>query len=117
MEEELNGIETELRNSPAEWQWHVAQMITIIPSGQIATYGTIAEAVNRRHGHRINARNVAWLRAKLYELLSHETAVPLHRVAKAGDVESLADSAETKEINDDLCGREGSLQNTVWWTA
>jgi len=105
MEEELNGIETELKNSPGEWQWHVAQMITTIPSGQIATYGAIAEAVNRRHRHRINARNVAWLE------------VPLHRVAKAGDVESLADSAETKEINDVLRGREGSLQNPVWWTA
>lgn len=115
MKEELNGIEAVLRNSPGEWQWHVAQMIATIPSGQIATYGAIAEAVNRIHGHSINARNVAWLRGKLYELLSHDTMVPLHRVAKVGDIESLADSKETKSYNDELRGREGSLQSPVWW--
>jgi len=115
MEEELNSIETDLRDSPGEWQWHVAQMITTILSGQLATYGAIADAVNRRHGLSINARNVAWLRGKLYELLSHETAVPLHRVAKVGDIESLHDSEETKGINDERRQREGSLQNPIWW--
>jgi alkylated DNA nucleotide flippase Atl1 len=115
MEEELNSIEADLRNSPGEWQWHVAQMIATIPSGQLATYGAIAAAVNHIHGHSINARNVAWLRGKLYELLTHDTAVPLHRVAKAGDIESLYDSQETKSINDELRRREGSLHNPIWW--
>ena len=115
MDEELRNIEQDLRNSPAEWQWHVAQIISEVPTGHLATYGKIAEVVNRRHGHRINARNVAWLRRKLYGLLSHDTQVPLHRVTKIGDVASLADSNITKSYNDRLRGQENSLHNPTWW--
>jgi alkylated DNA nucleotide flippase Atl1 len=115
MDEELRSIERDLRNSPSEWQWHVARAICQIPRGNLATYGDIAKVVNYRHGLRINARNVAWLRRKLYVLLSHDTKVPLHRVAKNGDVESLADSEITRNYNDRLRDKEGSLNHPVWW--
>ena len=115
MEKELRSIEAELRNCPDEWQWHVACVIAEIPRGYIATYGTLAEIANRRYGHRINARNVAYLRRELYKRLTHDTQIPLHRVAKIGDVESHADSDTTKSYNDKLRGLEGSLYNPMWW--
>ncbi len=115
MEEELQRIEKQLRNSKDEWQWHVTRIITEIPSDHLATYGCIAKIANQCFGHTLISRNVAWLRKHLYKLLTHDTQVPLHRVAKAGDVESRADSEETKEYNDRLRGQEGSLTNLVWW--
>ncbi len=115
MERELQCFEKQLRNSKDEWQWHVTRIITEIPSGHLATYGCITEIANQCFGHTLIPRNVAWLRKHLYGLLSHDTQVPLHRVAKTGDVESLADSDETKEYNDRLRRREGSLENPVWW--
>lgn len=116
MEEELNEFEGELRDSPDEWQWHTARIITEIPLGRLATYGCIAEIANQRLGHNLKARNIAWLRRHLYGLLGHGTQVPLHRVAKVGDVESLADSTKTKRYNDRLRGQEGSLNDPdPWW--
>ena len=114
IEEELNRVEKQLRNSKNEWQWHVTQIIAEIPPGHLATYGFIAKIANQRFGHAIISRNVAWLRVHLYGLLTHDTQIPLHRVAKVGDVESLADSDETKKYNDRLRGQEGSLKNPVW---
>lgn len=115
MEKELQSIEKPLRNSKDEWQWHVTLIITKIPSGYLATYGCIAKIANQCFGHTLIPRNVAWLRGHLYGLLTHKTHVPLHRIAKAGDVESLADSDKTKKHNDRLRRREGSLDNPVWW--
>ena len=113
--EELLPHEQELRSSPDEWQWHVAVFIaTRIPSGYLASYGSIARAVRSEHDLAIIARNVAWMRGRLYELLSHETTVPLHRVACKGDVGSLSDSPKTKSYNDRLRGEEGSLRNPLW---
>ena len=117
MQEELRSIETYLRNSKNNWRWHTAQIISEVPTGNIATYGAIAEAVNRRHNLNISSRNVAWLRGKLYELLGHDTIVPLHRIAVAGDVNSKRDSETTKSYNDRLREKEGSLENPVWWQA
>lgn len=115
MKRELQRFEKQLRNSKDEWQWHVTRIITEIPSGQLATYGCITEIANQCFGHTLIPRNVAWLRKHLYGLLSHDTQVPLHRVAKDGDVESLADSDKTKVYNDRLRRQEGSLENPVWW--
>ena len=115
MEEELQSIESQLRNSKDEWRWHVTRIIAEIPPGHLATYGCITKIANQCFGHTLIPRNVAWLRGHLYGLLTHNTHVPLHRVAKAGDVESLEDSDETKEHNDRLRGQEGSLKNPVWW--
>lgn len=115
MKKELQRFEKQLRNSKNEWQWHVTQIIAEIPPGHLATYGFIAKIANQRFGHAIISRNVAWLRVHLYGLLTHDTQVPLHRVAKVGDVKSLADSDETKKYNDRLRGQEGSLENPIWW--
>lgn len=115
IKEELQSLEKQLRSSKNEWQWHVAKIITEIPPSHLATYGCIAKIANQHFGHTLTPLNVAWLRKHLYALLTHNTHVPLHRIAKAGDVKSLADSPETREHNDRLRGREGSLENPVWW--
>ena len=113
MEEELQLIEELLREK--EWRWHVTQIIAKIPSGHLATYGCIAEFANHQYDLNIIPRNVAWLRKHLYGLLTHETQVPLHRLTKVGDVNSLADSVKTKSYNDIQRGEEGSLENPRWW--
>ena len=113
MKEEFQRIEELLRKK--EWRWHATQIIAEIPSGYLATYGCVAEFANQQHGLNIIARNVAWLRKHLYELLSHDTQIPLHRVAKVGDVNSLKDSVKTKSYNDRLRQQEGSLTNPRWW--
>ena len=112
MEEELNRIENQLRVE--EWRWQVTQIIAQIPSGYLVTYGRVAEIANQTYGLNIGARNVAWLRKHLYGLLTHNTQVPLHRIAKIGDVHSFADSKETKSLNDKLREQEGSLTNPLW---
>lgn len=98
---------------PNGWRRTAFAKIKEIPIGHLAAYGRIAELV-RHEGHSTGARNIAWLRNKLYELLGHETKVPLHRVAKKGDVGSLADSDHTKYLNDSLRGEEGFFKNPRW---
>ncbi len=115
MEEELKNIELILRDSAGEWQWNVAQIITQIPHGYLVTYKALAEYANSLFGYCLIARNIAWLRRRLYELLTHETQIPLHRIAKVRDINSLADSEITKRYNDRLRAHEGSLQNPIWW--
>ena len=110
----LQELKEEFCQPGKEWRWHVTKVITEIPSGHLATYGCIAETVNEKFGYGIIPRNVAWLRKYLYGKLTHDTFVPLHRVAKAGDVHSLADSPETKSYNDKVRGMEGSLTNPIW---
>lgn len=83
--------------------------------GRLASYSRIAELVEQKLGYNPGSRNIAWLRKKLYWVLSHETdEVPLHRIAKCGDVKSLADSKETRATNNEKRGREGSLANPQW---
>ena len=116
MEEELRNIEQVLRRSSGEWQWHVVRIITEIPSGRLASYKCIAKIANQRLGRNLQGRNIARLRRQLYGYLGHDTKIPLHRVAKIGDVESLADSKETKYYNDRLRQQEGTLTNpNPWW--
>ncbi len=115
MKKELAKIESFLKEPENEWRWHATQVIAEVPSGYLATYGAIADAVNKRHGLGIIGRNVGWLRKKLYEKFTHYTEVPLHRIAKDGDVGSLHDSSETKLRNDHLRSKEGSLENPKWW--
>lgn len=95
------------------WRRAAFSIIGGIPRGHLATYGRIAELV-MAHGHSAGPRNIAWLRHELYGLLGHETTVPLHRVAKAGDIDSLADSGETKKLNDRLRREEGFFENQRW---
>lgn len=97
------------------WRRHVYEMIEKVPEGSLATYGKIADLVGERTGRNPGARNVAWLRKRLYGYLGHDIDFPLHRIAKAGDVDSMADSDETKEKNDEKREREGSLRNPKWY--
>lgn len=99
-----------------DWEQKVKQLINddIIPSGYLISYGRLAELVNQKHGLNIGPRNVAYLRRKLYGILGHQTNVPLHRIAKKGDVKSLFDSERTRKENNLRRGKEGSLTNPKW---
>lgn len=88
--------------------------INAIPSGMLATYGRIAELTNAAAGTTISARQIAWLRKQLYGFLTHDTDVPLHRVAKQGDVWSNHDSDDTRLINTELRTEEGSINGNSW---
>jgi alkylated DNA nucleotide flippase Atl1 len=115
MNNELGLIESELRSSKNQWRWKVTSLITEIPSGYLITYGELANCAKKEHGLNIQARNVAWLRKRLYGILGHDTEVPLHRIAKKGDVGSWADSEKTRSYNNRLRADEGSLQNPKWY--
>ena len=112
MDEELNYLKQQFGEE--NWRWQVTQIIAEIPSGYLATYGRIAEIANQQLGLNVNARNIAWLRRHIYELRTHDTTIPLHRIAKKGDVNSSADSETTRRYNNRLRGQEGSLRNTRW---
>lgn len=111
---ELTEIKTELENSLNQWRWCAAIEINAIPPGHLATYGYIAKIVEARHGVRVRPRNIAWLRKRLYKIFTHDTEVPLHRIAKAGDVDSLADSEETQACNKQKREAEGSWDTPKW---
>jgi alkylated DNA nucleotide flippase Atl1 len=99
-----------------DWQKKARQLINddVIPPGYLISYGRFAEIVNQKHGLNISPRNVAYLRRKLYGILGHQTSVPLHRIAKKGDVKSLFDSDRTKKENNLRRGKEGSLTDPKW---
>ena len=112
---DLVRLEDALRASPQAWQWHVATLITRVPSGRLITYGRLAEWANASYGLRVGASNVAWLRTHLQNLLGDNTAVPLHRLAKAGDLYSRRETAARKRLNEQLRASEGSLARPLWW--
>ncbi len=111
----LENLEDELRKSPHQWRWHAAQVIGDVPSGHLCSYGVIAAETNRRTGLRISPRNVAWLRRHLYDRTNRKTAIPLHRLAKAGDTSGGADSQRTRDDERALRMREGSWERPQWW--
>ena len=112
----LLDLEIELSNSPNQWRWHAASVIQDIPEGFLCTYGEVARETNRRSDLRVNARNIAWLRAHLYMQTSRDTTIPLHRLAKAGDIHCTEDSVQTtRDARRDRIS-EGSWQNPQWWT-
>ena len=113
--EELVRLENILRASPQAWQWHVATLIARVPAGRLITYGRLAEWANASYGLRVGASNVAWLRTHLQNLLGGSTAVPLHRLAKTGDLYSLQETPARKRLNDQLRAPEGSLTHPLWW--
>lgn len=108
------NLEEQLRKSKNEWQYKVYQLINEVPPGHVITYGGLAKRANRKYGLNINARNVANLRRRLYGLLTHDTEVPLHRMAKAGDALSQFDSPETQKYNQRLRTPEGSWPEPKW---
>ena len=82
--------------------------------GQLISYGRIAELVRERHDIPVVARTIGWFRRELYRILTHDTTVPLHRVATRGDVESENDSPRTREVNNRLRDQEGSRVDPHW---
>lgn len=108
------NIEKDLRKSKNEWQFKVYQLIRQIPPGCVITYGGLAKRVNAKHGLAVNARNVGYLRNKLYHLLGYDSDVPLHRIAKKWDAESEWDHPETKKHNKRLRSAEGSWPDPKW---
>jgi hypothetical protein len=114
-------IEKELKRSKGEWKWKVYQLINeeTIPPGYLINYGRLEELTNEKYRTIINARNVANLRRKLYGYKRGGEYVfpknlPLHRIAKKGDVKSEYDSDQTRQENNLLRGKEGSLMNPIW---
>lgn len=106
----MRRILTEFLERATPWQIRMIQIMEGIPFGILATYGDLAEMAGNRNG----ARSVGALRRTLYGLLGHESAFPLHRICSKGDVGSWNDSEETREVNNRLRGREGSLTNPRW---
>jgi len=108
---------SQVANQLTPWEFHVAKIITEIPSARLLTYGCLARLAAERYGYKENAaRAVANLRNKLYGLLGHDTTLPLHRIATQGDRHSRKDSAITKSYNDRLRAREGTLDlPDPWW--
>lgn len=107
--------EATLRACRDAWRWHATTLIAAIPPGSLMTYSDFAAWVNHTHGLRINAGNVAWLRRYLFTLLGDSTTLPLHRLARAGDVHSLQETEDMKTFNDRLRAAEDILTQPVWW--
>jgi alkylated DNA nucleotide flippase Atl1 len=95
------------------WRLAAFNVICDIPRGSLASYGYIAGAI-RETGFSVSPRTIGWLRRRIYGFLGHESEVPLHRVARAGDVHSRADSERTRARNDMLRQAEGSIERPNW---
>ncbi|GAA5482735.1 MGMT family protein [Haloferula sargassicola] len=96
------------------WRRAAYNQINVIPKGMLASYGRIAELTNLAAGTAVSARQIAWLRRRLYGFLTHDTEVPLHRVAKMGDVASKHDSEDTRRINTELRIQEEITGGGSW---
>ena len=112
---ELKKYEKILRNSRNEWHWKVACLITKIPKGYLVSYGDLANYANKKYSLNLRALNIGWLRRYLYKILTHNTTVPLHRIATKGDVDSGKDSRKTRALNNKLRAREGIFTKLKWW--
>jgi alkylated DNA nucleotide flippase Atl1 len=112
---DLKDLVNELRKEGQEWRWHATEVMARVPPGFLASYGEIARITNERYGHQINARNVAWLRRHLYEISKRTATIPLHRIARKGDLHCEYDSKRTREESLVLRGKEGTLKNPRWW--
>ena len=110
----MNDLDAFLDETGSPWRRRAFEVICETPSGWLISYGRIAGILFERFGINVSPRNIGWLRNRLYSILTHETDVPLHRVATQWDVDSENDSDETKELNDELRGQEGSLTNPKW---
>jgi len=107
-EEELDAIRWEL----SEWEWAVAVAILKVPPGRLITYKCLSILATGRDA----SRAVGNLRNKLYRLLGYKTKVPIHRIAKKGDLTSEWDEPETRPVNARLRKREGTPRDdSAWW--
>ena len=78
---------------------HVYQVVKMIPFGQVATYGQIAQIVS----HKGAARTVGWA----LNALPEDTQVPWHRVINARGEISQRDRASDEVDQRELLEREG----------
>ena len=88
-----------LGRSEEDWRVKVFGLIQQIPHGHLVSYRELAAWANRKHGLRINPRNVAWLRRRIYQTVGHDTDLPIHRIANAGDTTSEHDHKVTQAFN------------------
>ena len=108
-ERELQAI----RHKLTEWEWKVALAIFKIPPGRLITYRSLSILATGTDASRAAAN----LRQKLIRLLGVRTQVPLHRIAKKGDLGAKADWPEQKRgVILKRRKREGTPQDDgAWW--
>ena len=112
--EQVTWLESRLSGSPGDWRLKVLGLIRQIPKGSLVSYGVLAARANREFGLSIGPRNAGWLRKRIYHEIGHDTEIPIHRVANAGDAHSTRDHPITQEINRRKRGREGSFPQPTW---
>ena len=93
------------------WERKVYKLICQIPSGHVATYGSIANKLDPKS----SALAVSNLRRKLYHTLTHDTDVPLHRLGSQDDDHCSNDSKETREISIKKRLEEGFYDKPRYW--
>jgi alkylated DNA nucleotide flippase Atl1 len=94
----------------------VATLIARIPYGQVASFKTIADWAEQKYEYTGgNARIVANIRAKLYELLGHHTGLPLWRVTTETDDHAFKDSIRTRALGMQERIEEDSWDSPVWF--
>lgn len=112
--EQVALVESELADSPNDWQLKVFRLILNVPSGHLISYGNLAKWANQEFGLSLRPRNTAWLRAKIYGIVGHETDIPIHRIANEGDVNSTRDHPYTQEVNAQRRSAEGFFAKPRW---
>ena len=117
-------VQSRLAGSPSDWQLKVFSLINDvdIPPGHLISYGNLARWANHQFGLQLRPRNTAWLRGKIYHILTsesdhvlaHATDIPIHRVANEGDLKSTKDHEYTQKVNHEKRSAEGSRYYPVW---
>ena len=114
-EEQIALVESKLAGSPNDWRRNVFDLILRIPAGYLISYGDLARWANREHGLHIGPRNAGWLRARIYDIVGHETDIPIHRIATQGDAESTKDQPYTQVVNRQKRTAEGTYPHPKWY--
>jgi alkylated DNA nucleotide flippase Atl1 len=114
-EQQAAFVESQLKGSPNDWKVKTFHLIHKIPRGYLITYGDLAKWVNKEYGLKIISQNTARLRGEIYDLIQHDTDIPIHRIAKKGDTESSYDHKVTQQFNRRKRGDEGTLRNPKWY--
>ena len=108
-ERELQSI----RHKLTEREWNVAHAVLKIPPGRLITYKDLSFFATGKDASRATAN----LRQKLIRLLTIKSQVPLHRIAKQGDLGAKADWPEQKrQVVLRRRKKEGTPQDdNAWW--